>query len=54
MAENENVLDKDDNTKLRSVYWKHYDRVQINGVYKAICKYCRIKIWETQTMELRI
>ncbi|KAH7863024.1 hypothetical protein Vadar_012322 [Vaccinium darrowii] len=44
LAENENAPDKDDNAKLRSVYWKHYDRVQINGVYKAICMYCCIKI----------
>lgn len=44
LAENENALDKYANAKLRFVYWTHYDRVQIDGVYKAICKYCRIKI----------
>ncbi|KAG5544007.1 hypothetical protein RHGRI_016680 [Rhododendron griersonianum] len=40
------VSDDDDNKKLRSPYWAHYNRVKIAGVYKAICKYCGAKINE--------
>ncbi|KAG5520426.1 hypothetical protein RHGRI_033120 [Rhododendron griersonianum] len=38
------VTEDDDNTKLRSPYWAHYNRVKIAGVFKAICKYCGAKI----------
>ncbi|KAH7833616.1 hypothetical protein Vadar_008111 [Vaccinium darrowii] len=30
--------------KLRSPFWAHYNRVQINGEWKACCKYCPAKI----------
>jgi hypothetical protein len=30
--------------KLRSPIWKHYNRVEINGEWKACCKYCPAKI----------
>ncbi|KAH7847124.1 hypothetical protein Vadar_022167 [Vaccinium darrowii] len=30
--------DKDPDARLRSKYWKHYNRVKIMGVFKAVCK----------------
>ncbi|KAH7845735.1 hypothetical protein Vadar_005431 [Vaccinium darrowii] len=30
--------------KLRSPFWGHYNRVKINGEWKACCKYCPAKI----------
>ncbi|XP_058180094.1 zinc finger BED domain-containing protein RICESLEEPER 2-like [Rhododendron vialii] len=36
--------DDDDGKRLRSLYWAHYNVVKIQGVYKAICKYCAVKI----------
>ncbi|KAF7117121.1 hypothetical protein RHSIM_RhsimUnG0002400 [Rhododendron simsii] len=38
------VYDDDDNKRLRSPYWAHYNRVKLAGIYKAICKYCGDKI----------
>lgn len=36
--------DKDPDARLRSKYWKHFNRVKIMGVFKAVCKYCGAKI----------
>jgi hypothetical protein len=27
--------------KLRSVVWNDFDLIQVNGVYKARCKWCK-------------
>jgi hypothetical protein len=29
---------------LKSIYWRDYKRQKINGVFKAICKYCDKKL----------
>lgn len=40
ISDDKNV--KDD--KSRSGIWKHFDRKLIDGLMKAICKYCNVKL----------